>query len=309
MQMDATYVTEALIRRSMEYSIESDGSTSPALVQFESINPVPNGNQEYAATEMLREVGTWYSGLLLKRMIENPDGKQAELAEGALAIAKVLISKGREESRQSGVALAITSQALAGKGSALVTWVGELPKHLKETFEKLSTGSNLREIMGMMKYPSLAGKEKDGPRRELLAALVGDASMSAIVVKHMTDLSSLMDSGAFTKEDIFSVIDALPEDHPRKSEYLCEKAGIIGWRGGSQEEALKAYDAAQAAAAGDAKKIDYVKCYRAMYLDNRSRLPEALVVAKEIQMDHLAEREKKIAQEILRKEAVKEKKE
>ena len=304
---DSSFVMEILIRRAMQYSLEDRGEVSLAVAQFESINPVPNGNQEYYASEMLQELGSWYAGLLVRHILGLPAEKRAEPARQALAIAKTLLEKGRSESKQLAVSLSIASQAAAGDGAALERWLAELPAPLRESYDKISAGGGLRYVMASLKNPALAGKDQEVFRRALLSGMLTDSAISKRVIRHATDISTIMDSGSFSRDDIFAVIDALPENYPRRAEFLCEKAGIIGWRGGKAEDALLAYDAAEAAAGGDAKVADFVKSYRVMFLDNKNRLADALVIARTINLDNLAPRERKTVEGVLKKPAPKEK--
>ncbi len=308
-EADASYVPEILIRRAMQYSLEVLGDTSLAVAQFESINPIPNGNQEYDAREMLEETGNWYSGLLVNRLLGLAADQRAGSAKQALAISRILLDKGRDQAVRTAVALSVVSTAAAGDGAALGQWLGELPAPLKETYDKTTASAGFSNSVATMVKSNLSGSEHDARRRALLSAMLNDPMIAARVIRHMTDISSLMDSKVFTREEIFAVIDALPEKHPRRAEFLCEKAGIIGWRGGTLEETLTAYNVAEAAATGDAKALDFVKSYRVMYLDHQGKLDDALVIAKAIQLDNLPERERKTVDEVLKKAAAKEKKE
>jgi hypothetical protein len=301
---DAASVVEALIIRAMQYALEEDGDLAFSIAQFESIVPVPIGNQAYLATEMLNSLGSWYSGLLLKRITDVPAGKRPELAGHARSISGVLFEKGRNErdgGKQVAVALAHAAQALAGDGNALDVWLQGFSKDSREEFDNSTRGEGLRDVMEALRNPALAGEANNNRRRSLLTALITEPAISARLIRHITDLSVLMDSRVFSKEDIYAVIDALPETHPRRAEYLCEKAGIIGWRGGTPEDALKTYDLAEAAAAGEPKSVDFVKSYRVMFLDHIKRTADALIIAKSINLDHLPARERKTVEGVLGK--------
>jgi hypothetical protein len=118
-----------------------------------------------------------------------------------------------------------------------------------------------------------------------------------------------MDSKAFTRDDIFAVVDALPADHPMKAKFLTEKAGIIGWRTDEADRALRSFDEADAAAkaSGDARSIAYARAYRAKYLDDRQKkTAEAAAIAKEIHAGDLDEKERKWMEELIKKAEPKE---
>ncbi len=306
---DASYVTERVIRLAMRYAYEERGDMSLAVAQFGSINPVPRSNQEYYAREMIEANGAWFSKLMINKLFELPEDQRSEVAKQALVISGMLLDKGRDNSLQIAVGLSIISQVAAADGKALDEWYHALSDDLRKKYDSVQTPEAMRSSIGQVKGEGPFGKGHEDRRLAVLTKVLSDPAMANRIIRHMTDISQLMDYGVFTKADLFKVIDALPEDFPRRGEFLCEKAGIIGWRGGKPEEALAAYDAAEAACAGDAKKIDFVKSYRVMYLDNQKRIADALVVAKTVDLKNLPDRERKTVEGVLKKETPKDKKE
>jgi hypothetical protein len=304
-----SYLTEALIRHVVRIPIERDCDASAFIDQLKSIQPTSSGNQEYIAQRMIREFAPLYSSMLVRGIVDLPAEKRAAPAAQALQAAAILLENNNSEIRRTGVALAIGSQAAARNGAALDSWLAALPEADREAYEKTRKDSGLRSLMGTFKSYYQSKKVSEDSRRALLASILEDPATMTREIRHMTDISAIMDSGTFTKEDVIAVIDALPEDHPRRAEFLTEKAGIIGWRGGNEEEALAAYDLATAAAKEDKPLLDFVNSYRVMYLDNQlKRTRDAQVIAKTIDLTNLEERERKTVEGVLKKSAPKDNK-
>ncbi len=301
---DASYVTENIIRRAMRYETEVRGEASLVLDQLQSIIGVPGTNQEYMAREMLREFGRWYPAFVTLHIASQPEERRRALAAKALEMSDYLLIPSESELRPVAVAIAIASQAAAGDGAGLDRWLDKLPDPQKENYVTARKNDGLRGVFGGLRQAPFTLKDHEVQRREVLTRMLCDPATLAREITHMTEISSLMDSGAFTRDDIVAVIDSLPADHPRRAEFLTEKAGVIGWRTNNKDDALKAYDEAEAAAGGDAKLLDFVRSYRAMYLDSRAdRTKDAIELAKTIDMDHLQERERKTVENLLKKAA------
>jgi len=250
----------------------------------------------------------WHAALLLRRTAELEGDARMKAVSQVMKLCELLLSFKNTEMHRDVIATGPLAQALAGDGAGFDRWLAGLDEEKRKRYEKIRKETGLRLAYATIHETSLGGDAFVKPRRAMLTALLTDPVTVAREIQHPTDLSGLMDSQAFTRDDLFAVIDALPADHPQKVEFLTEKAGIIGWRTDDKEGALKAYDAADAAAAakGDPKSIANARAYRAKYLDDRQgKLAEAAAIAKELKPDDLGEKERKWMEELVKKAASK----
>jgi tetratricopeptide (TPR) repeat protein len=303
---DASYVTERLIRVAMRYSAELHGDGSFIRKQLESIRPLPGTNQEYHAREMLSELSAWYSRFLVLTLADLPASERARPAAEALAISRFLLDSGRNDQHATAVGLAIASQALAGDGAKLGRWLEGLPEPLRERYVKTRKDRGLRGVLGTLKNDPMSRPEYDKNRRALFVALVTDPATVARELHLQSDFNALVESGIVSREVFLEVVNSVPAESPKHVALLVEKAGVTGWALGRADEALKAYEAAQAAAADDPALANYVKAHRVLYLDRRiNRHEDARELAKTIDPEKTPDFERGFVEEVLKKDPAK----
>ncbi len=307
---DESTLMTFLIRTAVRIEIESAGDASEFLRQVElmQLSEAGDGNSEYYMRETMNEFFDWHAALLLRRIAELEGDARKKASERMMKLCEALLAFKNTEMHRDVIPLGPVVHAVAGDGAGFDRWLAGLDEEKRARYGKIRKETTLKLAYATIHETSLGGEAFLKPRRALLTALLTDPVTVAREIKHPTDLSGLMDSQAFTRDDLFAVIDALPADHPQKVEFLTEKAGIIGWRTDDKEAAIKAYDAADAAAAakGDPKSIANAKAYRAKYLDDRQgKLAEAAAIAKELKPDDLGEKERKWMEELVKKAASK----
>ena len=295
-----------LIRTAVRIGIESTGDASEFLRQVElmQLSEAGDGNSEYYMREAMNSFFDWHAALLLRRIAELDGEARKKASEQMMKLCEVLLAFKNTEMHRDVIPLGPLVHAMAGDGAGFDRWLAGLDEEKRKRYEEIRKDTGLKLAYATIHETSLGGEAFMKPRRALLTALLNDPVTVAREIQHPTDLSGLMDSQAFTRDDLFAVIDALPADHPKKVEFLTEKAGIIGWRTDDKEGAIKAYDAADAAAAakGDSKSAAYARAYRARYLrDRQGKLAEATAIAKEIKQDDLSERDRKWLEPLLQK--------
>jgi hypothetical protein len=307
---DETAVMIFLIRTAVRIDLESTADASEMIRQVElmQLSEAGDGNNEYYMGQAMDGFFDWHAALLLRRVAELEGDARAKAIAQVMKICELLLSFQNSEMNRDVIALGPVVHALAGDGAGFDRWLAGLDEEKRKRYGEIRKQTPLRLAYATIHESSFSGDAFVKPRRALLTALLTDPVTVAREIKHPTDLSGLMDSQAFTRDDLFAVIDALPADHPQKVEFLTEKAGIIGWRSDDKEGALRAYDAADAAATakGDPKSIANAKAYRAKYLDDRQgKLAEAAAIAKELKPDELGEKERKWMEELVKKAASK----
>jgi tetratricopeptide (TPR) repeat protein len=307
---DETTVMTFLIRTAVRIDLEATGDASEMMRQVElmQLSEAGDGNNEYYMGQAMDAFFDWHAALLLRRVAELEGDARAKATAQVMKICELLLSFQNSEMNRDVIALGPVVHALAGDGAGFDRWLAGLDEEKKKRYGEIRKQTQLRLAYATIHESSFSGEAFVKPRRALLTALLTDPVTVAREIKHPTDLSGLMDSQAFTRDDLFAVIDALPADHPQKVEFLTEKAGIIGWRTDDKEAAIQAYDAADAAAAakGDPKSIANAKAYRAKYLDDRQgKLAEAAAIAKELKPDELGEKERKWMEDLVKKAASK----
>ncbi len=298
-------VMEALLRRGSLCLLQKSGDASGLIKQVQSLQAVPKGgNNQYYAGQQMTRFFDWQATLLVRRILELEGEPKKAAAAQALKLCELLLGFSDTENQRDAIALGIMSQVAAGDGSAFDRWLDSLPPDTRKRYDDVRKQHSFAQSFMTIHESCLTDAVYEKQRRQLLNGMLTDPATLKREIKHPTDLSSIMDSKAFTREDIFAVIEALPADHPMKAKFLTEKAGIIGWRTDEHENALKAFDAADAAAqaSGDAKSIAYARVYRAKYLDDRKKqTAEAAAIAKEIKVEDLDEKERKWPEELIKK--------
>ena len=297
-------VMEALLRRTIQCQLERTGDASGLIKQVESIQVIAGGNNQYYAGQQMDRFFDSQVTLFIRRIHELEGDKKKAAAAQALKLCEVLLGFDSRDMQRDAIALGIMSQLAGGDGSAFDRWLEGLPPDTRKRYDEVRKRHSLAQAFPTIHEPALIDAAYEKPRRELLTAMLTDPATLKREITHPTALSGLMDSKAFTREDIFAVVDALPAEHPMKAKFLTEKAGIIGWRTDQKDEAIKGFDAADAAAqaSGDAKSIAYARAYRAKWTVDRQKKPaEAAAIAKEIKLDDLDEKERKWMQDLIKK--------
>ncbi|RYD67083.1 MAG: hypothetical protein EOP83_03560 [Verrucomicrobiaceae bacterium] len=297
-------VMEALLRRRIQSPLEQSGDASRLIKEVESIQIVSGGNNQYYASQQMDRFLDPQVTLLIRRIYELQGNEKKAAAAQALKLCEALLAFDQREMQRDAIALGIMSQLAAGDGSAFDRWLDGLPPETRKRYDEVRKQHSLAQAFPTIHEAPLSDAAYEKPRRELLTAMLTDPATLKREITHPTALSGLLDSKAFTREDIFAVVDALPADHPMKAKFLTEKAGIIGWRSDEKENALKGFDAADAAAkaSGDAKSIAYARAYRAKYLEDRQEKPaDAAAIARDIKPDDLDEKERKWMEELIKK--------
>ena len=108
--------------------------------------------------------------------------------------------------------------------------------------------------------------------------------------------STILDAGLIKKGELFKVIANLPDDHPRKAEFMMEQAGILGWRDKRKlAEAEELYEKARALALSDGneKLAHLCDALHARLLGQKNRKSEAWTYAQRVDPELLAETERK----------------
>jgi hypothetical protein len=297
-------VMEALLRRFTESQLEQAGDPSALIKQVESIQVIAGGNNQYYASQQMDRFFDPQVALFVRRIHELEGDKKKAAAAQALKLCEVLLGFEQQEMQRDAIALGIMSQVAAGDGSAFDRWLEGLPPETRKRYDDVRKAHSLAQAFPTIHEAALIDAAYEKPRRELLTAMLTDPATLKREITHPTALSGLMDSKAFTREDIFAVVDALPADHPMKAKFLTEKAGIIGWRTDNKDDAIKGFDAADAAAkaSGDAKSAAYARAYRAKWTEDRQKkTSDAAAIAKEIKLDDLDEKERKWMQDLIKK--------
>jgi predicted Zn-dependent protease len=302
-------VVECLIRRHSRLSLTKNGDASVLIKQVESLQLNSGGNSEYYSREMMGRFFEYQGTLLIRRIHELEGDAKKAAAAAALELCDLLLGFRQQDIQGHVIPLGLMSQVAAGDGAAFHRWLDALPEDRRSRYDEMRKRQGLRNSFQMLAENPWKDKAHDAVRRSLLTAMLADEATSKREITHPTDLSLLVDSNAFTIEDVAAAVEALPDAHPMKSGFTAEAAGIIGWRTTDQmERVLAMYDKADelAKASGDPKAVAYAKAYRAIYFDHRLKKPaDGLAVAKEIKLDDLEEKERKWMEEILKKGAEK----
>ncbi len=303
-------VMKTLIRHSMQYALEERGDATVFLRHLKSLNVAAVGNQQSRATQVMRELAPWYSALLVRRMVGLPAEERAEPARQALEITRNLLEWEGVDRDSLIVSLAVTSQAAAGDGAALDRWVETLPPLLKTRYSSWWSGNRPYASIGILRQPAFSGKEFEKSRLALIAAMLGDSATLAREMRPDTAVSEFISHFPLQPADVIAVIDLIPENNPRRAEFLALKALHLGRMDGKEEETLAIFAAAETAAAGNDKQLDSVRAAHVMYLVRRpDRRDDALVIAKTINLDNLAPQERRSLEAHLKRFAPKEPKE
>jgi len=152
-----------------------------------------------------------------------------------------------------------------------------------------------RGLQSLTVYGNYRAEENAPTRIAIVSAAFRDSLFLEKVMIYYTMPSILMDATIIQKEELFKVIDALPNDHPRKAEFLMEKAGIIGWRDDKIAEAGKIYqEALKLALAQNNQKIVHLSnALHARLLGQKNRISESWKFGQLVDPSQLPEPDQK----------------
>lgn len=239
---------------------------------------------------------------VVSRMLEPNSPKKALLPFVQSLVVQGLDKRHRSSAvGQNIMTIGISVYAMAGAGAEFDALVEGLPKAKREFYDEVRKTYGLRNIFSFWAaQPNWDAEGKNAVRRALLRAILNDQVTCDREIVHMTDLSKLMDSKAFGMQDVLAEIDALPADHPRRAEFLLEKAGIIGWRDKEkdrEERARVAYEVAIGLAKTQKNDtiLNQAYFYHAQYaLQILSDPAQAGEIGKNVKPDLLVERDRKM---------------
>jgi predicted Zn-dependent protease len=249
-----------------------------------------DGNTQYSARDRLKVLFQFFAPRSLTAILHAPADQKAKLLQQVCALTTAVT--GRDAANQGRYFVVqwrlylLLAHAAAGQGKALDAWWQAQPAAFKKAIS-LQPGQSIDQYARIQSYQSLKGQPfatKDHPnaKQELFLALLTDPSLSAIEIDGLGNLSRMIDAKLFTQEEMNALIDAVPDDCPRKCEYLCEKASMMAWLHNQIDESAAAYDVARAhAKAHDIPGgIDCINAHQAyMYLTHK-RPDEALKIAR-----------------------------
>jgi len=265
------------------------GNPATFFKQAQSLTQV-DGNAQYPARERLGVLYQFFAPRSLSALLYAPADQKAKLLQQATALTTAVI--GQSADNQNNYFLAqwrfylILAHAAAGQGQALEPWWQAQSAAFKKAIS-VQPGQPMDQFTRIQSYQSLKGhpfatKDHPNAKQELFLALLADPSLSAIEIDGLGNLSRMIDAKLFTQEEMNALIDAVPDDCPRKCEYLCEKASMMAWLHNQIDESAAAYEVARAhAKAHDIPGgIDCINAHQAyMYLTHK-RPDEALKIAR-----------------------------
>jgi hypothetical protein len=266
-----------------------DGNSATFFKQALGLTQV-DGNTQYPARERLEVLYQFFAPRSLSALLYTPADQKAKLLQQATDLITAVIGQSAENHNNYFLAqwrlYLILAHAAAGQGKALDAWWQAQSPGFKKGIS-LQPGQPMDQFTRIQSYQSLKGQPfatKDHPnaKQELFLALLTDPSLSGIEIDGLGNLSRMIDAKLFTQEEMNALIDAVPDDCPRKCEYLCEKASMMAWLHNQIDESAAAYDVARAhAKAHDIPGgIDCINAHQAyMYLTHK-RPEEALKIAR-----------------------------
>lgn len=285
---------EVLIRRRCMLAL-ARGDASPSAGEVTAIANHMVGDNRWIARTVMSRILKDVTPRLIRSFAESDPERVKPLATETLRISTALLGQNESDPHGSAVALAILSQAAAGDGAGYRRWVDDLDPKTRNTLDAVRKRMNTAQIFRELNVGAIREPEYEETRRKILLMLFSDPETMKREVPHPTFLSELLDRDAFSREDIFAMVDALPAGHVWKARLLTEKAGMIGWRVRDQEAALKTYAEAEeiAGTSGDPRDLAYVRAYKAGYMNQHTdRKQEALEIAASIDPELLDERER-----------------
>lgn len=216
------------------------------------------------------------------------------------ALARIVLEAGSDQYHRTKIGtkalgIALILHALAGEGAGYEALLKSLPdsdsmismRH-RLGFLGLFTSSTANINWAQDKYT--------GERRFLLRAMLMDSETCNREITHMSDLLRLKDSSLISGDDLVAVVDSLPENLPRRAEFLLMKADLLGREAVDKEEAEQSYQVAMEAAKKSPNQATLSQCfaYLARYHANvRGDRKKAQELAKSVKPDLLAAPDRK----------------
>ncbi len=189
--------------------------------------------------------------------------------------------------------LSIISCSIANKASDHDIWIKSLTDDMSKRLNNNASNSDPRWVYYFQRA-TLTKPDGTSAKADICKNLMSDVVLSKVFIPHMTAISAMIDGKLLKSEEAFNIIDELPNDFPRKAEYLTEKAGYIGYRSKKIDEALSIYEQAEKIAVEQkqAAVIALTRAYHASFLKGSDRIKEAETLAATIDLSLLIARDK-----------------
>lgn len=184
---------------------------------------------------------------------------------------------------------------LAGETQAWYDRAEKLDENRKKAYAGQFGKSDQYGLEQMVQTDDYRGEGLSKLRITLVSAALRDPLFLKNVLTYYSRLSVLMDATLITREELYQVLDELPEDHPRLAEFHMERAGIMGWREDKVEEAEKLYGKARKLAlAQDNKMIVHLSdALHARLLGQKKRISDSWKFGQRVDPKHLPEPDQK----------------
>jgi hypothetical protein len=285
-----------MVQRGMRYRIDVDGDGSYFLKQVRAISAAGGKRSSgWNDGDDLRFNFSYFAGLLCRKVMESPPEMQAGLLESARKVCESFLAAPDDYSRAMGPGFVIMAHAAGNAGAALDDWHAKLPANLREAYDHARGAYGLPNNLRIMRSWPLLMPTKTAQRRELLKRFLCDPATVKREIQTPSEVSYMLDFELFNKDDLFAVLDDLPKDHPMRVKFFAEKAGMLGNRLGTEQEAMAAFDAAEKMAkeSSDPTDLAYVLAVKAKYFgDDLHRPEQAEALIKTIDPKFLDQREK-----------------
>lgn len=229
----------------------------------------------------------------LMSLAAKPDASQLKIANDLLKTALTLPGK-TNRAKQAALSMVVLAHALVGQGKEYEAMVAAWGKESVEAITVTRKGAWIR-MFNVLADPAWNSPERNEQRKAIVHALLADVATAKREIAHLTDLSKLMDGGVIGRPGIYEVVKSLPEDNPRRAEFLTEIAGIMAWRENKVEEAMEIYALAEKEATDrkDEWTLNLNRAYRARCLAQKgSDEAGAWSFASQAVADKLPERDR-----------------
>ena len=273
-----------------------NGSSERALKRMHSLIEIAKGEDKDAkkrALNGLHELSVSAARGYIFGMAANPDEKR--LAEADQLLDELLALEGAtKRSRQTAEVMAVIGYALCGKRAEFQKELESWPGEKKKAWHGARKDSWIK-MFNLLNHHYYRSSYRTNERKVILKALLTDPETTTREIVHLSNLSSLMDGGVVQRDEIYEVVLALPEDHPRRAEFLTEVAGIKAWREEKLEEAMALYAQAEreAAARNDEATLSLTRAYHALCLAQVGQDPVAAwEFGSKVVIDDLPERDR-----------------
>lgn len=184
---------------------------------------------------------------------------------------------------------------LAGESKAWYDRVEKLDKDAQKAYAGPLGAADRYGLQQISRNETYRKEDRSQDRVEFVGRLLSDPVFLERAVPYYTRLSTIMDSGLVNREELYRVIDAFPKDHPRKAEFMMEKAGVMGWRDNKVDEAGKIYEEARKLALSlkNDQIVHLCDGLRARLLGQKNRISESWKFGQRVDPKHLPEADQK----------------